>query len=64
MRVMTVIELIGRLQVCKDPEKDIRILVDWENRPIVNNVAYNEDHVLLGNDLPAEAYETDYKYER
>ena len=60
---MTVKELIKALYNC-NPDKVVRFHVDWGNEPEIDSWVQNSDTVLLGNDLPPERYERDYKYER
>ena len=65
---MTVKELINKLAKIKDSEKQVKFFhqergADWLRLP-VDEIADNDDHVLVGDLLPAEVYEKDYKYER
>ena len=60
---MTVNELIAKLELVEDKTKSVEACVGWECVEI-DEVVVNDDCVLLGNDIPPEMYERDYKYER
>ena len=55
-------------KLIKDKNKEIKIfriddLLRFLKLPITE-VIENDDHIIIGNDLPPELYERDYKYER
>lgn len=68
---MTVGELIARLEKCPK-EREVRFFVDWHERPVVTELSRTsfggieslEEVVLIGNDIPAELFVEDYKYQR
>ena len=62
---MNVSELIEELNQVKDKSKEIIFFidVDWEEVGM-NEVLELDDRILLGDDLPPEKHEKDYKYER
>ena len=62
---MNVFELIRQLEQIKDKSKTVYFFidVDWEEVGM-NEVLELDDRILLGDDLPPEKHEKDYKYER
>jgi hypothetical protein len=64
---MTVDELIRALSVIDDKGKPVKVF--YQNRGEhwlkldIDGFAENDGEVLLGNDLPPEMFERDYKYE-
>ena len=65
---MTVQEMIDALSIIEDKSKPIKEY--HQNRPAyelsldIDGIADNEEEVLIGNNLPSEVFEKDYKYER
>lgn len=62
---MTVNDLINLLSEVNDKTKEIFFFIDseWVEVGISNLLEY-DDRVLLGEEIPPEKYEQDYKYER
>lgn len=60
---MTVKELADRLSVVSGRQV-VRLHRGWDDEPEVTDIAFNDDGVLLGHELPPERHETDYRYER
>jgi len=63
---MNIEELIKKLSKIKDQKKEVKIfnqnrVADWLSLPI-DDIIENDDHVLIGNELPSELHERDYKY--
>jgi hypothetical protein len=63
---MTVNELIKLLSQVVDKEKEIYFFStsEYESLSFENYLLELDDQVLVGNDIPAELHEKDYKYER
>lgn len=65
---MTVNELIKKLSNIKNKNKHVSIFHQNRNENWVylalNDLIEIEDEILVGNNLPAECFEKDYKYER
>lgn len=64
---MTVDELIRALSVVDDKTKVVKVFhqnrqADWLHLDI-DGFVENDDEVLIGNELPSEVFECDYKYE-
>ncbi len=64
---MTVDELIKALSVIEDKMKVVKVFhqnrqSDWL-RLDIDGFVENDNEVLIGNDLPSEFSEHDYKYE-
>jgi len=64
---MTVDELINMLSQ-EDKHKPVKFLVTceyWGDEEVdIHEVADDGTSVVIGDDLPAERYQKDYKYER
>lgn len=61
---MKVKDLLAELAKCP-PDAEVRFFVDWEDRRPVKEVSPEDadGNVLLGADLPPEAYARDCKYD-
>jgi len=60
---MTVNELINYLQK-QDANKTVSMFVNWENDQLeITDIASTTECILLGNDIPPEKHDMDYKYE-
>jgi hypothetical protein len=39
----------------------VKFHIDWNNEPEVETIIDNEDQILIGNDIPPERHDSDYK---
>ena len=63
---LTVEELIKELETITNKNKPVYFFInhEWLEVGFDSTSVELDDRVLLGDDIPPEKYETDYKYER